>query len=64
MNPALVVCTGRVVSRPDADNHAVDASSLVHVTQALLDEGFNAQKIAQIMGGNVLLLLLETLPRQ
>ena len=40
-----------------------DASGLVEITQALLDEGFSEPDVALIMGGNVLRLLSETLPR-
>jgi len=41
-----------------------DTSGLVQVTQALLDQGFNPEQIALIMGGNVLRLLRETLPQR
>ena len=39
-----------------------DTSGLAQVTQALLDQGFNPEQIALIMGGNVLRLLRATLP--
>lgn len=39
-----------------------DTSGLVQVTQALLDQGFNPEEIARIMGENVLRLLRENLP--
>jgi microsomal dipeptidase-like Zn-dependent dipeptidase len=34
----------------------------VHLTQALLDEGFGEEDIRKIMGGNVIRVLMETLP--
>jgi microsomal dipeptidase-like Zn-dependent dipeptidase len=40
-----------------------DAAGLAQVTQALLDVGLTPAEIAQVMGGNVLRLLLATLPR-
>jgi membrane dipeptidase len=40
-----------------------DATGVVEITQALLDEGFSDEEVALIMGGNVLRLLSETLPR-
>jgi microsomal dipeptidase-like Zn-dependent dipeptidase len=40
----------------------VDASQTVHLTAALLDEGFTEEDIRKIMGGNVTRVLLETLP--
>ena len=40
-----------------------DASGLVLITEALLAEGFSEQEIRQIMGGNVVSLLLRLLPR-
>jgi len=39
-----------------------DASGLVEVTDALIGEGFRDEEVAQVMGGNVLRLLRETLP--
>ncbi|MEW5852665.1 MAG: dipeptidase [Myxococcota bacterium] len=39
-----------------------DVSGLVHVTDALLAEGFSDEEIAQIMGGNILRVLQEQLP--
>lgn len=41
---------------------AFDATGLPQVTQALLDEGFSRDEVAQVMGGNVLRLLRATLP--
>jgi microsomal dipeptidase-like Zn-dependent dipeptidase len=41
---------------------AFDATGLAQVTQALLDEGFSRDEVAQVMGGNVLRLLQATLP--
>jgi microsomal dipeptidase-like Zn-dependent dipeptidase len=41
----------------------VDASQTVHLTAALLDEGFTEEDIRKIMGGNVTRVLLATLPR-
>ena len=40
-----------------------DTTGEVEITQALLDEGFSDDEVALIMGGNVLRLLSETLPR-
>ena len=40
-----------------------DASGLAAVTDALVREGFTDEEIELIMGGNVLRVLLETLPR-
>lgn len=40
----------------------LDASQTVHLTQALLDQGFSEEEIRRIMGGNVVRVLLETLP--
>jgi membrane dipeptidase len=40
-----------------------DATGVVEITQALLDEGFRDDEVALIMGGNVMRLLSETLPR-
>ncbi|MDP2957500.1 MAG: dipeptidase [Longimicrobiales bacterium] len=40
----------------------LDASQTVHLTQALLDQGFSEEEIRKIMGGNVVRVLLETLP--
>jgi membrane dipeptidase len=40
-----------------------DTSGLVRVTDALLAEGFSEGEIRLIMGGNVLRLLMENLPR-
>jgi membrane dipeptidase len=40
-----------------------DATGVVEITQALLDEGFSDEEVALIMGGNVRRLLSETLPR-
>lgn len=39
-----------------------DAADLVQLTQALMDEGFTPDEVRAIMGGNVLRLLLSTLP--
>jgi microsomal dipeptidase-like Zn-dependent dipeptidase len=41
-----------------------DTSKLVFITQALIDQGFTDQEISLIMGGNVMRVLLQTLPRQ
>lgn len=41
-----------------------DASELVQVTQALMDEGFSESEIRKIMGGNLLEFLLRNLPDQ
>lgn len=40
----------------------VDAASTVHLTQALLDEGFEHGEIRMIMGGNAIRVLRQTLP--
>lgn len=40
-----------------------DASGLVELTEALLAEGFTDEEIEKIMGGNVVRLLMATLPR-
>jgi microsomal dipeptidase-like Zn-dependent dipeptidase len=40
-----------------------DATGVVEITQALMDEGFDDEEVALIMGGNVQRLLSETLPR-
>ncbi len=40
----------------------LDASQTIHLTQALLDQGFSEDEIRRIMGGNVVRVLLETLP--
>ena len=39
-----------------------DASGTVHLTGALLQEGFGHDEIRKIMGGNVIRVLTETLP--
>jgi membrane dipeptidase len=41
-----------------------DASGLAQITDALLAEGFNADEIKMIMGGNVLRVFTENLPRR
>lgn len=40
-----------------------DTAGLAHVTQALLDAGFSDDEIAKVMGGNVLRLFAEVLPK-
>jgi microsomal dipeptidase-like Zn-dependent dipeptidase len=40
----------------------IDASQTVHLTQALVDEGFSAEDIRLIMGGNALRVLAQVLP--
>jgi microsomal dipeptidase-like Zn-dependent dipeptidase len=40
-----------------------DATGVVEITDALLDEGFNEDEVRAIMGGNVFRLLAATLPR-
>lgn len=40
----------------------IDASQTVHLTQALLDEGFGEEDIRKIMGENVIRVLREVLP--
>ncbi|MFI5008216.1 MAG: membrane dipeptidase, partial [Solirubrobacterales bacterium] len=39
-----------------------DAAGHVLVTEALLQQGFSEDEVSQVMGGNVLRLLAETLP--
>jgi microsomal dipeptidase-like Zn-dependent dipeptidase len=39
-----------------------DATGLVLITEALLADGFSEAEIQQIMGGNVLRLLRESMP--
>lgn len=39
-----------------------DTAGLAHVTQALMDEGFTADEIRKVMGGNVLRVLKAVLP--
>ena len=41
-----------------------DTTGLVEITDALLAEGFNEEEVALIMGGNVLRVMSETLPRE
>jgi microsomal dipeptidase-like Zn-dependent dipeptidase len=41
-----------------------DTTGLVEVTDALLTEGFSEEEVALIMGGNVLRVLSEALPRE
>lgn len=40
----------------------VDASQTVHLTQALLDQGFGEDEVRKVMGGNVIRVLSEVLP--
>lgn len=40
----------------------VDASETVHLTQALLDQGFGEEEVGKLMGGNVARVLMEVLP--
>ncbi|MGD8319056.1 MAG: dipeptidase [Gemmatimonadota bacterium] len=40
----------------------IDASQTVHLTQALVDEGFGEEEIRMIMGGNALRVLAQVLP--
>lgn len=40
-----------------------DTGGLAHVTQALIDQGFSDEEIAKVMGGNVLRVLVQTLPK-
>jgi microsomal dipeptidase-like Zn-dependent dipeptidase len=41
-----------------------DATGVVQVTDALLDEGFDEAAVGAIMGGNAIRVLAQTLPRQ
>ena len=43
---------------------AFDTSGVAHVTQALLDAGLNEEEIAKVMGGNMVRVLLQTLPEK
>lgn len=47
----------------DGSTTVFDASGLTLLTQALLKHGFTEQEIAAIMGGNVLRVLRQTLPK-
>ena len=40
-----------------------DVTGLPHMTESLLNAGFRGEEVGQIMGGNVLRLLGELLPR-
>jgi microsomal dipeptidase-like Zn-dependent dipeptidase len=40
----------------------IDAAGMVHLTDALLDEGYDDATVARIMGGNAMRVLAETLP--
>jgi membrane dipeptidase len=63
---ANLVGVGHVALGSDFDGTVVepfDATGMVEITQALLDEGFSDEEVALIEGGNVLRLLSETLPR-
>lgn len=63
---AKLVGVGHVALGSDFDGAVTapfDASGMVEITQALLDEGFSDEDVALIMGGNVRRLLSETLPR-
>ena len=40
----------------------IDISGMPLITQALLDQGFNAEEIAKIMGGNFLRVMRAVLP--
>ena len=42
----------------------VDASGLVLITEALLEKGFSETEITDILGGNVLRVLDQTLPKK
>lgn len=47
----------------DGATTVFDASGLVLLTQALMEDGFDKKEIMAIMGGNVLRILNETLPK-
>jgi microsomal dipeptidase-like Zn-dependent dipeptidase len=60
-----VVGVGHVGLGSDFDGSVrvpFDTSGQALVTQALMNEGFSETEISQIMGGNILQLLLSTLP--
>jgi len=62
---ASVIGTEHIGLGSDFDGAVVepfDTTGLVLITDALLDEGFTEKEIEQIMGGNVIRLLLENLP--
>lgn len=40
-----------------------DTSGVAHVTQALIDAGLSDEDIAKVMGGNVVRVLMQTLPK-
>ncbi|MEK7729603.1 MAG: dipeptidase [candidate division KSB1 bacterium] len=42
----------------------IDASGMAQITQALLAEGFSAEELYKLMGGNILRALSQTLPRE
>ena len=46
----------------DGSKTAVDVSGLVLLTQNLLEKGFSKEEVRAILGGNVLRVLLQTLP--
>jgi microsomal dipeptidase-like Zn-dependent dipeptidase len=63
---ASVVGVGHVALGSDFDGAVTepfDATGLVLVTDALLEEGFTEEEVGAVMGGNVFRLLSETLPR-
>ena len=47
----------------DGDKMPFDATGLVQITEALLDEGFSQREIRMIMGGNTIRLLHDALPK-
>ncbi len=46
----------------DGTKTTVDASGLVLLTRHLLEKGFSEEDVRAIFGGNVLRVLLQTLP--
>jgi microsomal dipeptidase-like Zn-dependent dipeptidase len=63
---ANVVGVGHVALGSDFDGTVTtpfDTTGVVEITDALLAEGFTDEEVRAVMGGNVLRLLSETLPR-
>ena len=62
---ASVIGSGHVALGSDFDGSVkvpFDTSGEALITEALIDEGFSDEEIGQIMGGNILSLLLRNLP--
>ncbi len=64
---ASVTGVGHVALGSDFDGAVTmpfDTTGLAEITDALLAEGFSEEEVALMMGGNVLRVLSETLPRE